>query len=221
MEELFLQCKKITKVFHSRNDILRILNGIDFSLRRSETVCIQEKSGAGKSVFLSLLSGLSRPTSGEIIIKNRDLNALSTNDLSELRRQTISVIFQNYNLVSYWTALENVEAAYPGADNQEDEAKALLVRLGLERNFNSFPGELSMGEQQRVALARTLIKRPELIIADEPTSEVDDSTAAIIVDLLLREVSERNAALIVATHGCFPVKRADKLYTLKDGKLLP
>jgi len=225
MNDTLLECHNLRKTFIVRGKETAVLRGVNLSVRSGEVVAITGKSGAGKSVLLWLLSGLDRPTSGEVLFKGRSLISLSGSELARVRRDKIGIIFQDFNLVASWTALENVESAlrHGGMSRAARRAKALklLDDLMLGDRLDNFPSELSIGEEQRIALARTLANDPVLVLADEPTGDIDPETAKEIVSMLVKPVKEKRATLIVATHGAFPLNVADRVLCLRDGVLLP
>lgn len=171
-----------------------------------------------------LLAGLDRPDTGDVLFKGQPFGRMSNGRLAALRAGHIGLIFQNFNLVTSWTALENIAAPLElkGLEPSEVRARsvALLSTLGLEDRLDNLPAELSVGQQQRVAVARTLITKPSLILADEPTGDVDPETATEIAHLLFAEVKERGATLIVATHGHFPCQGVNRVLSLKNGQLV-
>jgi putative ABC transport system ATP-binding protein len=222
-EHRIMECRNVSKQFKRDFEIRPVLNDINFNIYEGEVVLIKGRSGAGKSVLLSLLAGLDKPTSGEIYFENRLLNPLPNKELALLRNESIGVIFQNYNLISCWTALENVMAVLSSCNISLKEcrqkAEDILIKLGLKDTLHNFPGELSMGGQQRVAIARSMMKRHKLIIADEPTGEVDIETGEVIMDLMLNNSFDKRTAFIIATHGYFPQERANRLLELKEGSI--
>lgn len=223
MSNILLECNNLGKAFTVRGKEIAVLKGVSFSVHRGEIVLITGKSGAGKSILLSLLGGLDQPTSGSVIFEGRRFESLSNEELARLRRNKIGIIFQNFNLVASWTACENVEAAlrHNGMPKETRRAKAIKVLddLGLGDRLDNLPAELSIGQQQRVAIARTLANDPMLILADEPTGDVDPETAQEIVDMLITPVTEKGATLIIATHGNFPMDTARRVLLLRDGVL--
>jgi len=225
MNDILLECNDLWKTFTVRGKEIPVVRGVNLSVRSGEIVVITGKSGAGKSVLFWLLSGLDRPTSGEVLFRGRSLISLSGSELARVRRWEIGIIFQNFNLVTSWTAFENVESAlrHSGMPKEAQRVKALklLDDLMLGDRLDNFPSELSIGEQQRIALARTLANDPKLILADEPAGDVDPETAKEIVKMLITPVKEKRATLIVATHGAFPLNVADRVLYLRDGILLP
>jgi len=222
---ILLQCTDLRKTFTLREREIRVLDGVNLSVARGETVVITGRTGAGKSTLLALLGGLDRPTAGTVALGGRNMEALSNEELAQLRRTQIGIVFQSHNLLPSWTARENVEAALlhtgtPAARRRE-RAKALLSELGLGDRMDNLPAELSVGQQQLVAIARALATEPALLLADEPTGDVDPESAQEIIRLLASPVKERGAALVVATHGAFPLDAADRVLYLKDGALVP
>lgn len=222
--EPLLACYQVAKSYTGRRgQDIPILRAIDLVVHPGEIVVITGRSGTGKSTLLSLLGGLDRPTSGSIQFAGQALQMLGNEALAELRRTQIGIIFQNFNLLPSWTAFENVEAALlhtgmPPAERAR-QVRALLEELGLGAQLDNLPAEMSMGQQQRVAIARTLINAPSLILADEPTGDVDPETAAQIIDYLTAPVKARGATLVITTHGHFPLEIADQVLLLKDGTL--
>ena len=218
-----VECHAVSKTFAARNGPVRALASVSLSAGWGEALAISGKSGAGKSTLLSLLAGLDSPTSGTVLLAGHDLGSMSNSAVARLRREKIGLIFQDFNLLASWTAFENVEAAlmHCGMDRavRRERVDAILGSLGLEQRANHLPGELSVGQQQRVAVARTLVNRPEIIFADEPSGDVDPETAHEIHRLLLEPVRTRGATLIVATHGNFPLALADRALVLKDGTI--
>ena len=225
MNDGLLECHDLRKTFTVRGKEISVLRGVNFSVGSGEIVVIRGVSGAGKSVLLWLLSGLDRPTSGEVLFEGRSLARLSSSEWAGIRRENIGIIFQDFNLITSWTALENVESALrlSGMPKKARRVKALklLNDLRLGDRLGHFPSELSIGEQQRIALARTLANDPVLVLADEPTGDVDPETAKEIVSMLVKPVKEKRATLMVATHGNFPLDMADRILWLSDGILLP
>ena len=220
---LILQCKHIEKSFRGRSGEIQILKGIDLSVERGTFVVIFGRSGAGESTLLSILAGLDRPTAGSVIFNGADMRSSSSAQTALLRRNRIGVIFQNFNLISTWTALENVEAALLhrnlSAKKRAPRAASILSDMGLSHRLTSLPSELSIGEQQRIAVARTLAAEPELVLADEPTGSLDPETGSIVLTMLTDHVKKSGATLLVVTHGNFPVSKAQIVYTLDSGRL--
>lgn len=200
-----------------------MLSDISLQAEAGTTTAIMGKSGSGKSTLLSLLSGILKPDQGEIELAGQAYNGLDENQLADLRAEKIGFVFQNFHLVSYLTALENVllplrVGGKAGID--DGAAAALLDRVGLGHRLDHLPNQLSGGEKQRVALARALIHRPQLILADEPSGNLDDETGEEIMDLLFRLLKQTKACLILVTHSRAIAERCDRLLLLQKGQLL-
>ena len=223
VDDNIISCSNVTKHFSSGRKRTDVLNGVTFSAQAGEIVLFQGRSGTGKSTLLRILAGLERPSSGRVEIAGQSIEKLNTSKLARLRHRTIGYIFQNFNLIPSWTALENVEAALISTNLSRNErrqkAHELLAELGLADRSDYLPSELSVGQQQRVAIARALIKTPKIVFADEPSGDVDSETAKSIIDCLINLVRQRRATLIVCTHGIFPQEVADRLYILNEGKV--
>jgi predicted ABC-type transport system involved in lysophospholipase L1 biosynthesis ATPase subunit len=200
-----------------------VLRGVSIDVARGEFLALRGASGAGKSTLLHLLAGLDTPDGGEIRVAGRDLAHMSQRELAKFRNEEIGLIFQAYHLLHELDALENVclsgRIGGKSASQLMNRGKDLLARVGLKDRFDHRPYELSGGEQQRVAIARALINEPELIIADEPTGNLDSHTGEEIVDLLCALRDERNATLIIATHDSKVAGRAPRVIRLVDGQV--
>ena len=224
MAQPLLESRDLTKRFRARGGETTILRDVSLCVHRGETVVITGRSGSGKSTLLGLLAGLDPPTAGSVAFEGRDFASLSAADLARLRRERIGVIFQSYNLLPAWTAFENVEAGLlrtePDREARRVRVEAALRDVGLADRMAGLPSELSVGQQQRVAVARTLAMGPDLILADEPVGEVDPETGREILALLLAHVSEDGRALVLATHGAPPEGLGGKAYRLEEGRLL-
>jgi predicted ABC-type transport system involved in lysophospholipase L1 biosynthesis ATPase subunit len=202
---------------------LEVLRGVDLELNRGDFVALRGASGAGKSTLLYLLGGLDIPTRGEIRLRGRNLATLNRRDLARLRTQEVGFIFQAYYLLPELDALENVclpaRMARTGADKAEARGRELLARVGLKERMEHKPYELSGGEQQRVAIARALINEPDLILADEPTGNLDSHTGDEIIELLVTLRAEKQTTLVMATHDARLAARAPKVIELVDGQI--
>jgi putative ABC transport system ATP-binding protein len=224
-ESPVLKCSNITKSFTVRRKTIEVLKGVDLEVFPGELVVIRGRSGEGKSVLQWILSGIDLPDSGEVLIDGIPYGSLKSEELSNVRRKKIGLIFQNFNLIPSWTALENVESALlnSGITGEDKAAKAtsMLTMMELGDRLDNLPSELSVGQQQRVALARALINNPSLIIGDEPTGNVDDETASDLLNILIPYVKEKKSAMVVTTHGHFAGEHlADRVFYLKDGLLV-
>jgi ABC-type lipoprotein export system ATPase subunit len=203
---------------------VRAVDDVSLRVDRSQRLAILGKSGCGKSTLLNLIAGLDRPTEGQISVGGRDLTKMASKQIAAYRRDRVGVIFQAYNLVPSRTALQNVElpAIFAGRGRAERRAAAceMLVAVGLERRMHHRPAELSGGEQQRVAIARALINRAELLLADEPTGNLDSKTAAEIADLLDATIAKHSATLLVVTHDEQLAERmAGRIVHMADGRI--
>jgi putative ABC transport system ATP-binding protein len=201
-----------------------VLDGLTATIRPGEHVAILGPSGSGKSTLLNLITGIDRPDAGTVRVGGTELTALSERDRTLFRRHHIGFVFQFYNLVPTLTVLENLllPLELAGAVGEEEEARArrLLDEVGLEHRHGAFPDRLSGGEQQRVALARALVHRPTLVVADEPTGNLDEDTAERVTDLLEAMVAGECRTLLVATHSRELARRMDRVLRLTHGRLL-
>jgi putative ABC transport system ATP-binding protein len=220
-----LELKSVSKEFPSGGDILRVLSGVDITIRPGETLAITGPSGSGKSTLLGILAGLERPTSGGVARDGEDAGGWDEERLALWRRRRVGFVFQSFRLMPTLTAVEN--ASFPlellgeGPVEAERRAGQLLGELGLGERLGHRPAQLSGGEQQRVAIARAYAHRPALILADEPTGSLDRATAAKVLDALL-EVNERSgAALVVVTHDPMAAERLGRSVRLENGRLVP
>ncbi|MDD3149072.1 MAG: ABC transporter ATP-binding protein [Candidatus Riflebacteria bacterium] len=218
-----LKVENLKKAFNTRGITTRVLDDVTFSVETGEIFLITGRSGTGKSTLLGLLAGLDQASSGTIDFQGREITGMSLSELADLRAATIGMIFQSFNLIPSWTALENVEAVLMhrgiGREERRTRSAQLLGELGLKDRLHNLPAELSVGQQQRVAIARTLVNEPALILADEPTGDVDPETAADIMGLLLPRIKSGKTTMIVASHGLFDPGFADRVACLKDGRL--
>lgn len=207
----------------SESSRVHVLRGVTMQARSGESVALVGKSGSGKSTLLMAMAGLEKPDSGRVSIEGRDITSMSEDDVSRFRGKRIGIIFQSFHLVSTMTALENV--AIPLEFNgHPDPFKTALVELqavGLADRAHHFPSQLSGGEQQRVAIARALAPAPAIILADEPTGNLDEETGKTITNLLLRLPRERNTSLVLITHDLSLAEACDQTFLIKSGVLEP
>jgi len=198
---------------------VNILRGIDLSIGRGEAVAVVGPSGAGKSTLMMVVAGLERITSGRITLAGQDLSGLSEDGLALLRRQHVGIVFQSFRLVPTMTALENVAMPLElaGRDDAFEAAAEALASVGLGHRVEHYPDQLSGGEQQRVAIARAVVARPSLILADEPTGNLDGATGHSIIELLFERRRATGSTLLLITHDLELAARADRTIRLADG----
>ncbi|MGI6466441.1 MAG: ABC transporter ATP-binding protein [Sphaerochaetaceae bacterium] len=222
-DNLLLKFENITKKYPSGDKELTILENLNFSLVQGSSVAIVGKSGSGKTTFLNLAGALDKPTSGKRYFNNISIDSLNDKELSNFRNKHIGFVFQNQLFLDDFTALENVviSALIGKRDKKQSykNAKELLERVGLKERMYHRSNRLSGGEKQRVAICRALINQPDLLIADEPTGSLDESTAIEIENLLFELVNEKKQTLLMVTHNLNLAKRCSKLFLLQNGVL--
>jgi ABC-type lipoprotein export system ATPase subunit len=221
--EVILDARELHKKYEMVGRSLEVLRGVSLSIGRGEFLALCGASGAGKSTLLHLLGGLDSPNAGEVYFAGRNLAQLSDRELAQLRNRNVGMIFQAYHLLPELDALENVclparMCRTPVAE-AEARGRELLARVGLKERMEHRPAELSGGEQQRVAIARALINSPELVLADEPTGNLDSHTGDEIIDLLCQLREEHRTTLVIATHSANVAARAPKVVRLADGQI--
>jgi putative ABC transport system ATP-binding protein len=202
--------------------LTEVIKGIDFTIHQNEKLAIVGKSGSGKTSLLMLMAGLEKPTSGNITYQEQDITSYTEDQLTEYRKKNIGIVFQSFYLIPNYTALENVALSLE-INFQKDalsQAKEILVDLGLEDRLNHFPSQLSGGEQQRVAIARAMIKKPELILADEPTGNLDDENTEVITELIFNIATKYQKSLCLVTHDADLAKRCDRIMTIENGTVV-
>ena len=216
-----LKLKSLTKFFQQGTQKIDIFENLNLDLKKGEKVAIMGKSGSGKSTLLSLISGIIKPDQGDIIFDSTSYHTLKESELNDFRANHIGFIFQNFHLVSYLNALENVmlPAKVCKISDPKQKATALLESVGLGHRLNHLPSELSGGEKQRVAIARSLIHGPSLILADEPSGNLDDETGKFVMDTLFKLIEQNKTTLILVTHSKSVAKRCEKTYLLGHGQL--
>lgn len=216
-----VQLEKVTKTYGSDGMEVHALRGIDLAVEPGEFTVLMGPSGSGKSTLLNLIGGLDKPTEGRVLIDGQDTGVLSRSQLSRIRLRKIGFVFQAYNLIPVLTAYENAEYVLmlqgsPAAERRE-RVMGLLKTVGLEGMEDRFPREISGGQQQRVAIARAIAPEPELVLADEPTANLDSKTAASLLDLMARLNEEKGATFLFSTHDPEVMKRARRIVVLRDG----
>ena len=220
---MILQVDAVSKTFStsSQSEPVKVLQGLNLDVRQGETIAIIGESGSGKSTLLSLLAGLDKPTSGSIQLNGKDISQLSENELAKFRAMSIGIVFQQFHLMSHLTALENVSLPLElvKEKNALERSTEALEKVGLVHRMDHFPHQLSGGECQRVAIARAMVVQPKLLLADEPTGNLDTRTGDNITDLFFDLVKERQMTLILVTHNEKLAARCQKSLQLADGKL--
>lgn len=217
----FLSVRDLSKTVQVGREDLHILSNIDFKLSQGATLAIVGASGSGKSTLLSLIAGLDKPTSGHIDLENRMLSDLSEDERAALRLEKIGFIFQSFLLLPKLTALENVmlPSELQGLSDVDTRAKMLLTQVGLQERLHYFPSQLSGGEQQRVAIARAFVTMPTLLLADEPTGNLDHATGNHVADLLFDLNAKEGTTLIIVTHDQNLAARCQNSVTLSAGRM--
>ena len=214
-----LKLQNVNLKYQNDKKNLKVLNNINLTVKKKETISIVGESGSGKTSLIMLIGGLEKATSGKIYFNNNDLTNLSEDKISEIRRKNIGIVFQSFYLIPNYTALENVSLSLEinKFDNPTAKAKGILDRFGLSNRFNNFPSQLSGGEQQRVAIARSVAMKPEIILADEPTGNLDSENTHKISNLLFNYIEDENASLIMVTHDNNLANLTKRKITIKDG----
>ena len=214
--EILLEVKNVSKIYGD----LHALKDVSLSVRKGEWVAIMGSSGSGKSTMMNIIGCMDKPTIGEVILDGQDITKKSQRALTEVRREKIGLIFQQFHLIPYLTALENVMVAqYYHSIPDEEEALRALERVGLKERAKHLPSQLSGGEQQRVCIARALINSPEIILADEPTGNLDETNEKIVIEIL-RQLHEEGTTIIVVTHDLEVGDVAERKIILEYGKIV-
>lgn len=216
-----LKIHGLSKSFTQGENHIQILQDLSFELLGGKTAAILGKSGSGKSTLLSLLAGLDRPDSGSISFSGQDICSMQEEEVTKLRNGKIGIIFQQFHLISHLTALENVllPLEIQGQNVDFEKAKHYMERVGLSHRLDHLPSQLSGGEKQRVAIARSLIIKPDLLLADEPSGSLDDKTGDDVMNLIFELVNEEDTGLVLVTHNQNLAKRCDQLWSLAGGGL--
>jgi putative ABC transport system ATP-binding protein len=221
MNAVLYKLSGVSKTFRQSGKDVHALRGVELLVNAGEHIAVQGPTGGGKSTLLQILGALDVPSSGEVELNGNPVSKMSRSELTQLRASLIGFIFQNYNLIPTMTAQENVEVALAatGVPAVERRARAVetLTKVGLADRLDHLPSELSGGQQQRVAIARALVKNPAVLLADEPTGNLDEQTRDEIMDLLEAQSSENDITLIVVTHDSAVAARASRRLNIKDG----
>lgn len=217
-----LETKDLKKIYGSGENEVHALDGVSISVEEGEFVAIVGTSGSGKSTLLNMLGGLDRPTSGSVIVRGKELMQMKDEQLTVFRRRNVGFVFQNYNLLPILNVYENI--VYPieidGSNVDKEFVRQIIHNLGLERKIKNMPNNLSGGQQQRVAIARALATKPAIILADEPTGNLDSKTSMDVI-LLMQSISrEFNQTILMITHNEEIAQMADRIIRIEDGKVV-
>ncbi|AAK02645.1 lipoprotein-releasing ABC transporter ATP-binding protein LolD [Pasteurella multocida] len=223
MKSHLLHCQHITKYYQEGSQQTQVLKDVSFSMQAGELVAIVGSSGSGKSTLLHVLGGLDQPTSGEVFIQNQSLQKINANQLAQLRNQYLGFVYQFHHLMADFSALENVMMPMLiGKQNRseaQDRAEKMLTAVGLSHRISHRPSALSGGERQRVAIARSLVNHPALVLADEPTGNLDRKTTESIFDLIKQLNQEQNIAFLLVTHDLTLAEKLSRRLVMQDGVL--
>jgi len=212
----------LNKSLHGGGHQVDIINGIDLTIPSGQFVVVTGPSGSGKTTLLSLMAGLDAPTSGTILIDDQDITKLNEDELAELRGERFGFIFQNFHLIPTLTALENVvlSAELGGTSNSHKKSVDLLGVVGLAERIHHYPAQLSGGEQQRLCLARAFVNEPDIVLADEPTGNLDSKNSDRILDLMMELHQTRKATVVLVTHEPDIAGKSQRILTMADGKIV-
>jgi putative ABC transport system ATP-binding protein len=217
-----LKLKNVNLKYQTGNNIIKVLKNINLETKKNESISIVGESGSGKTSLIMLVGGLEKATSGKIFFEDQEISKMSEDEVSRIRRKNIGIVFQSFYLIPNYTAVENVALTLElnNLKNPYDSAKELLDRFGLKNRFNNLPSQLSGGEQQRVAIARAIAMKPKLILADEPTGNLDSENSQMIADILFKYIKEEKSSLIMVTHDPKLANKAKRKIKIKDGKIV-
>lgn len=217
-----LEARNLSKTYEVNHRVIPVLKEIDLAVDAGAFVVIRGSSGSGKTTLLTLLSGLDRPSSGQVLINHQDISQATEEELAPLRNKTIGFVFQSFHLVPSMTAMENImfPAELLGDRHAGKRAEQLLERVGMAQRRDNLPSQLSGGEKQRIALCRAMINRPELLFADEPTGNLDSENGKMVLRQLIEMKNEHNATLILVTHNPEIARAADRVVKLQDGRII-
>ena len=216
-----LKLSRVNLSYNTDNNLINVLQDVSFEVDYKETISIVGESGSGKTSLIMLIGGLEKASSGKIQFKEFEISNLKEDQISEIRRKKIGIVFQSFYLIPNYTALENVSLTLEinKIQNPEQKAKEILDRFGLDQRLNNLPSQLSGGEQQRVAIARSIAMKPQLILADEPTGNLDSENSNLISKILFDYVNEEKASLIIVTHDNNLARQTKRKIKIKDGRI--
>lgn len=218
---MLLEVRSVAKSFATPHGKLEVLKDVNLNVKKGESVAVVGRSGSGKSTLLGLLCGLDRPDRGNLILDGQDFSTLGEKELTKLRATKVGMVFQQFHLLAHLKAWENVALPLElaGDKQAEEKARKLLSEVGLDERYDHFPSQLSGGEQQRVAIARAMAISPDLILADEPSGSLDESTGEDVMALLFKLVKEHQTSLLIVTHSNTLAARCDRLVRMEAGVL--
>jgi len=220
--DTLLQFSDVQLQYQNGQNLTEVIKGISFTIKQNERLAIVGKSGSGKTSLLMLMAGLEKPTSGSIQFHEEELTLYTEDQLTNFRKKNIGIVFQSFYLIPSYTALENVALSLEinFQKNALVQAEEILTDLGLKDRLHHFPSQLSGGEQQRVAIARAIINKPELILADEPTGNLDEENSKVIADLLFNVSQKYQKSLCLVTHDLELAKKCDRLMKIDNGTII-
>ena len=220
--DTLLQFSDVHLQYQNGQNLTEVIKGISFTINQNERLAIVGKSGSGKTSLLMLMAGLEKPTSGSIKFQEEELSSYTEDQLTDFRKQNIGIVFQSFYLIPSYTALENVALSLEinFQKNALIQAEEILTDLGLKDRLHHFPSQLSGGEQQRVAIARAIINKPELILADEPTGNLDEENSLVIADLLFNVSQKYQKSLCLVTHDLELANKCDRLMKIDNGTII-
>ena len=217
-----LELQDIHLNYKTENTAVEVIRGVSLKINSNESVAIVGKSGSGKTSLIMLIAGLECPNSGKIIFEGEDISQYSEDRLADIRKRKIGIVFQSFYLIPNYTALENVSLVLEinKVPDAKKKSMELLEQLGLKDRINHFPSQLSGGEQQRVAIARSIVLNPKLILADEPSGNLDSENSKLIMSLLFKYCKQNGSSLVLVTHDQMLAKECDRIIEIKDGKII-
>jgi len=218
---MIVKLENVEKIYYVGGYPIKALDNVNLEIKEGEFLSIVGPSGSGKSTLLAIIGCLEKPTKGRVYLFDKDISKLNDNQLSELRRKYIGFIFQQYYLFNYLNALENVQIGLRiSGNNNLEKAKELLNKVGLGDSLYYYPNQLSGGQQQRVVIARALAKDPKLILADEPTANIDEKSAKELLDILKKLNEEENRTIVIVTHDLRVAEKTNRIVVIRNGKIL-
>ena len=218
---MIVKLENVEKVYYVGGYPIKALDNVSLEIKEGEFLSVVGPSGSGKSTLLAIIGCLDRPTKGKVYLFDKDISKLNDNQLSELRRKYIGFIFQQYYLFNYLNALENVQIGLRISGNKNlEKAKELLNKVGLGDRLYNYPNQLSGGQQQRVVIARALANDPKLILADEPTANIDEKSAKELLDIFKKLNEEENRTIVIATHDLRVAEKTNRIVVIRNGKIL-